>query len=520
MNRRAAPARGPILILLTVMVVAGLLVGRFASDGTPGADAAHPLDVMVPAASALSTSWYCAGGTSAPGGAADETIVLGNVGTGDATATITVTSGDTNTDPTTVRTSRTRDVTIAAHSSMREQVSSILAAAEVGVMVESRGGQLVVEQEVTGSGDVSLGPCAREASNRWAFASGSTEKGARDWIAIYNPFNDGAKVDITSYSLDYSETPNAPQLKRDVISSIAVDPRHETVVELSSPDALGRRDQVGVVVHASEGTVVATRRLQFEQFSFPPAPAAGQPAAPVYRGLALGLGAPGPSGTWVFPEGPVGTGLRETIDILNPGATKATAQVDFQPVGVARPVTLTVELPPHQVTRVDPTSSVQGVPAGSAAGTAAAALPHTTVVQHRSGPAIFVEQMLSGNSAPTVGITATFGLTRASTRWAFVPGRLDAASLDGLRIFNPSGRAVTMHLEAYQSGSLVPLGPASRTRLAADGVWKPSLDGLGVPADAVLVVVADAPVYGARADVNPGFTVGNGVPFPGPSEPQ
>jgi hypothetical protein len=521
MNRRAAPARAPVLILLAVIVVAGLLIGRLAPDSHPGAGAAHSRDVVVPAASALSASWYCAGGTSDAGGIADETIVLGNVGTQPATATVTVTPGDTNTDPTTDRKSVAKDFTVGARSSIRVKVSSIKAVAEAGVMVESRGGQLVVEQQATGNGDVSLGPCARESSTDWTFAAGSTEKGAQQWVALYNPFNDAAKVDVTSYTLDYSETPATPQLKRDVISSVAVDPRHETVIALSAPDALGRRDPVGVVVHASEGTIVAARRLQFDGFSFPPPPAPAPGAvAPVYRGLSLGLGAPAPSATWVFPEGPVVAGLRETIDILNPGRTRATAEVDFHLLGVAQPVTLTVELPPQRVTRVDPTSSVQGTPPGAPAGTAPQALPHATVVRHRSGPAIVAEQMVAATVAPDAGITTNVGLTRSASRWAFVPGRLDGSSSDGLRVFNPTDHAVRAHLEAYVGGRPVPLGVGSSMRIGADGIWGPALDVLAVPPDAIVFVVADSPLYASRVDTNPGHTTSNGVPFPAPPEPQ
>ncbi len=520
MNRRATPTRAPILILLAAIVVVGLLVGRLASDSHTGSDAAPSRDVVVPASGALTASWYCAGGTSDPGGIADETIVLGNAGSRPAAATITVTPGDANTDPTTDRTSVSKDVTVAARSSRRVKVSSIKAVAEAGVMVESSGGQLVVEQEVVGNRDVSLGPCARSSSTDWTFAAGSTEKGAQQWVALYNPSNDGAKVDVTSYTLDYSETPATPQLKRDVISSVAVDPRHETVIELSAPDTLGRRDPVGVVVHASEGTVVAARRLRFDGFSFPPAPAPGAAAAPVYQGLSLGLGAPAPSATWVFPEGPVVPGLRETIDILNPGRTKATAQVDFHLLGVPQPVTLTVELPAQRVTRVDPTSSIQGTPAGAPAGTAPQALPHATVVRHRSGPAIVAEQMVGATVAPNAGITTNVGLTRSASRWAFVPGRLDASSLDGLRVFNPSAHVVRADLEAYVDGKRVPLGAGSSTRIAAGGIWGPALDVLAVPPDAVVFVVADAPVYASRVDTNPGHSISNGVPFPAPQEPQ
>src|SRR5258708_7958083 len=103
MNRRATPFRAPILLLLAVMLVVGLLITQLAPDSHAGVEAAHSRDVVVPAASALSASWYCAGGTSNPGGVADETIVLGNVGDTAASATVTVTPGDSNTDPTTVR---------------------------------------------------------------------------------------------------------------------------------------------------------------------------------------------------------------------------------------------------------------------------------------------------------------------------------------------------------------------------------------------------------------------------------
>ena len=96
MSARTA-RRAPILL-----VVAGLLAGAIAldrSESSPvkasrvaGASTTAGA-VSVPAADALSTSWYCAEGTSNAGGRADETVVVGNLSDARLDATITVMPG-------------------------------------------------------------------------------------------------------------------------------------------------------------------------------------------------------------------------------------------------------------------------------------------------------------------------------------------------------------------------------------------------------------------------------------------
>ena len=60
--------------------------------------------------------------------------------------------------------------------------------------------------EIDGENDLAVGPCARQAGRDWYFAAGTTERGAEDNAALFNPFPDDAKVRVAKSAIAGLET--------------------------------------------------------------------------------------------------------------------------------------------------------------------------------------------------------------------------------------------------------------------------------------------------------------------------
>ena len=137
--RSGTVRRAPILLVLAAVLAAAIVVNNTDSTKPATAKIAAPPDAgpVVPAADALSTSWYCAEGTSTPDGRADETVVVASVADDALDATVTVVQGSTV--PPVSRTYHLR-----AREQRRIHLSDLVQAAEPGVIVEVVGGAAVV----------------------------------------------------------------------------------------------------------------------------------------------------------------------------------------------------------------------------------------------------------------------------------------------------------------------------------------------------------------------------------------
>src|SRR5713101_4514818 len=195
MSRTARVFRVPVLVVVVASVVAALVLDRSPSASTvAGAQSATSGDgASVPPAAAVSISWFCAEGTSAEGGRADETVVIASLATQRIDATVTVMPAGNQTPV-------SHHVKLAPRSQQRVQISSVLRTAEPGVVVEVVGGQAVVTQELRGNDDVAIEPCTRRPGTDWYFAAGTSVKGSQQFLVLFNPFGDDAIVDTTLYT--------------------------------------------------------------------------------------------------------------------------------------------------------------------------------------------------------------------------------------------------------------------------------------------------------------------------------
>jgi hypothetical protein len=469
-QRVTEPTRGRVALILIVaaLIVVGVLAQTFLAGPSPARVSAQPIDA-VPSANTIDTAWYCAEGTSSAGGRADETVIIGNVGTREASVTVAVhTAGN----------EQTRDFTVAAGGQQRVKVSDIAAVAEPGVSVYARGGQVVVEHLVAGSDDVALGPCARQASPEWYFAAGVTAKGAFEWLALYNPFPEGALIDIDV-------------LTRDVTGDTTVDRPAERIPSVNVPgrtrvtvgvhDRIGRYTATGLAVRARYGRVVAERSLIFDGFE-------------ARKGLAVSLGSPRLGTSFVFPEGVVGEGRSELIAIANPTAVPADVTVasNFEGGITVEPIRTTV--PPKTVVNVPVPASPKD-------------LERATVVSS-SNPIVAELRIASGKPQAATGIATMIGEPLARRGWVFAAARLSASSNDRYRVFNPGGRDATVRLRFVGATDdagpevVIPAGQAATVELKSKNAT-PSV---------LLEIAADRPVVAARVSATPGITTSGGMP--------
>jgi hypothetical protein len=501
--RRSAPnrakggrlfARHPIRRAAVLALVAGAMVVAVALDlagaaAAPRATLRSGSGPTVPASPAVSAAWYCAEGTGSTGGRADETIWIANVGDADARADITVMPGG-DAEPT------SRRVTVPRRGQLRVPVSSVLQTAEQpdpggaltgpGVVVEVFGSRAVVEHEIDGEADgqreVGVGACAREPARDWYFAAGTTERGAEQQLALFNPFADDAIVDL-SFATDAGFDAPAD------LQSLVVPRRSRVTVPVAS--FVRRQPQVGAHVHVRVGRVVAEQSLVFT------------PENESRRGLTLSLGAASPAPSWTLPGVVSGDGVANSMFVANfdRAATEVEITPRFEDETSAGPSRVAV-----------PGRSAVVFDLGPFAGTGVA----FDVQVRTTGNTPIVAERLGAwaPAAGTIGAATALGSPEPARDWVFALGRLAAEDAAAVSVFNPGPNEAKVKLVTHGSGSDEPAEERELT-LAAREEATFDLAGLNVAPDHVVVVRADQPVVAARRIVGPsGASLGSGIPDP------
>ena len=297
--------RGFAFLVLAGLLVMGMVIDEGLGERDEGgswipvsqAEAEPPAAVTSPGT--LSASWYCAEGTSNEGGRADETVSIANAGEEPLDAVITVLRAD---EPA-VR----RPVEVPARSRTEVRIADLVQTDEPGVVVEVFGGDAAVEHILRGAGDLEAMPCSRRSAVQWFFAGGTTAKDARDVLALLNPFEDDAVVDMTFFT---GEGVVQPQALQDFVvpgrTRVSV-PVHEYVL---------RQDIVAAELVARAGRIVAERSIQFD-------------GSTDRRGMSVYLGVNHVAETWTFPEGVVLDRVFEDVWVFNPGPSDT--EVENQP---------------------------------------------------------------------------------------------------------------------------------------------------------------------------------------------
>ena len=469
--------RLPIVVVVVALVAGAVYLDRTApsASGTPATTVAASQGPTIPRADALSTAWYCAEGTSTPGGRADETVIIGNLSASGISATVTVMPGGTQTPA-------TKRVSVAGFGQTRVAVADVLKTAEPGVVVEVFGGPAVVEHEVTGNGDVAVGPCARDAAPDWYFAVGSTARDAQEYLALFNPYGDDAIVDVTFLTDAGVQAPEAFQGY--------VVPRHSRVT-LAVHNEVLREDHVATFVHARSGRVIAEKTDIFDG-------SAGR------SGISVSLGATAPASRWILPYGDAQPGAQESVAVANFSLLPSNVEVDVLVEGNAVATPQSVQVPGRSVTLVDVGSKV------------AAGGNYTVVVKSDADKKVVAEALLlrDGTNGGK-GSATSLGATAAAPNWAFALGRTDDTSDARIIAYNPGPKPVTVELRAYTAGD--PNSPHSAPAVAIPAGDRGDFD-LGaqdVRPGQVFVVASDGPVVAAREITVGGVSLSTGIPSAG-----
>ncbi len=455
--------RVPILIALAAVVVAAIALdnGESSSQASAIRAAGTAADPAVPSKDSLSTTWYCAEGTSTADGRADETILVASVADTKAEATITVMPGGL-----TAPVSRT--VHLQPREEARVRVADLVAAAEPAVVVEVVGGQAVVAHELAANGDIATEPCARGASSDWYFANGTTLKGAQQYIVLFDPFGDDAIVDVTFLTDDGVQEP-------DNLQALAVPRRSRITIPVS--DAVPRQREVAVRIHARSGRVVAERSQLFD--------GTASDGEVERQGIGLSLGAQSPRRDWYFPYGTTADGATGQIGIANFGATSTTVEVNVMLDGEETAPSQSVDIPARGVTTVDVGTRVL-------AGTQYAVTVTARNAEGHSGPVVAEVLESWPLSSASTGVATTLGSTRLAKRWVIA---LPSANIEGvITVVNPGTEPLTASLLVYDAGDTT--GPPSEPERAIEANHFAVFDlvEVGAGGDHVLVVTSDRPV--------------------------
>ena len=515
-------SRWPAVVILAGLVTAAWVVDRDHDRvEEAGLEVETPLEALgyLPVAApddAISSTWYCGGGTADADGSADVTIVVANATDRDLSGTMTIFSNiapqlvaetDENGQPiepaddttgedddgeddgattTTTTTAPAQEpqlpVTIdlevgaADRTEVRlgDEVSSDFAAA----LVELPGGAVAVEQRVEGEHGADVAPCTSTPSATWYFADGRTTADAVEHLAFFNPFPDAATVDVTIRTESDLRTP---------VQFTGYTVPGQTLVVEDIGDVVPRHEHVSVAVVARSGRLVVNRLLELdgeEDVDGNVGP----------RGLDVSAGAALPALTWFFPDGIVTEGVGETYVVYNPNETAAEVDLFVEPddeaFGAIEPFTLSI--PPGGFQEVALPEEERIGTAISNADDVEPVLRHSARVVSVNGIPVVAERVTDGGpGSARPGFDMTFGSPLLMEEAVIASSSDDQSVI----VANPSGSTpVRVTFRSLDGGTLGESAAATDLEVPVAGRLVVSLDDLGFGPDVALLVTADGPV--------------------------
>jgi hypothetical protein len=494
-------ARGPVritsLLILAGAIAAGLLVDAADDDADGGRGTVVEAGVAIPAARAeptLASTWYCAAGTATEDGFGDHVVVLANPSERPRTATITgfagtiappppvadagasTTSTTSTTAPPTTATTEPAppasvEVALPARSRVAYRMADLVTAPLVGALVEVDGGEIAVEHELTGDLGRATAPCSTTASPDWSFAWGVTTRGARELLVFMNPFPDDATVDV-SFATDEGV--------RDTLRFRGFVVPGRSVVGAYIDEDVTRKEQVSAQVTVRGGRLIVDRVQTF----------AGVDGR---EGMTVGLGAPAPAETWMFPDGLTGEGLQEQIVVYNPSERVAEVEVevrldDPETNGTPEPFELTVAPRQYGIVQLHQEDRI------------VAGVGHSTFVRSLNGVPVVAERAVAATEgASRRGVATTLGSPIAAPTWYFPGGGTSPERDEFLTVLNESlDEPVTIRVTGLANGQLLAIQGLRDVEVAPGGRVSIRLGDHVEREDLPLVVTADGPIVAER----------------------
>ena len=479
--------RWPVFAALAALLAAGAVADR-AGRPTTRDRAASPeaqvavMPIAAPSTS-LSSSWFCAGGTSRPEGVdglvADATVVIANPGDRALKGTIRIqpSEGEPKTVP----------MEVASRSRIAVRLSDQVRAPYAAALVELDGGDVVVEHQISGPQGFSTAPCAPSASERWYLAEGSTARdGAnpedRMLLALYNPFPEDAIIDL---SFSHEEGRSVPS----DFTGLVV--KGGTLRVVNVGDHVRRRAHIAMTAVARSGRIVIDR-IQVRNGT--------------NKGLSLALAATSPGTTWYFPDGYVADGINESFHLYNPSNEEAQVSIELAlETGAAEPFDLTVA-PRGRLTVV--AGEEERVPRG---------VSHSVTVLSLNGvPVVAERSFVAAAPASRIGTSDSLGARRTARRWVLAAGAATPTVDEFLFVQNPGPDDATVTIKALAAGqflvpdSLVPIAVPAGRRVAVRASEHFSREDLALLVESTSPVVVERGVYLVGS---PGIALSSGIPL-------
>ena len=525
MNRRL-----PVLVLLIAFVVAGVVLDRDAGDDTaveavPVAPSDFP---MAPSPTALASTWFCAGGTADEESFADHVVTMLNTTEDPLDVDVTAFPGivaapapsaeadaldpdaepeaeseedaeeadeEPATDPASVSTEPVvRRIEVGARSRVRLALTDLVTAPVASALVESVGGGLVVEHEVSSIHGIDAKPCATGASDQWHFAWGTTAREARELLVLFNPFPDDAIVEGVFSTEDTVREPGR------FAGGLVVPGRSTIGIDLG--DDVTRRDEVAATLTTRTGRLVVDRIVRVSEEG-------GD------RGLTVQTGVNEPQRTWVFPDGLVSEEIGERFVVYNPSEELAEVEIELrldrpEENGIPAPVELSIAPGSHAT--VDMNEDGRLPPD----------VPHAAVVRSANDVPVVAEQVLSARrETGRRGISVTTGSPVEATEWTFAAGSTEEPSAESLAIVNLDPQVLTeVDVFAVVGGRELPVADLQGVVIEAGERLHVNLtEQIANRGDLAVVVRATEPVVAARTLVllgedDRGVSLAVGVPSP------
>lgn len=493
-SRRTTPRRWlPFLALVAITAGAAVVTAQTSEPDQTSLVIEAPSSELPVAAEpdALSTAWYCSGGTaSGEGGVAEMSVVIANMAERGTTAEVVVIGSNGERRRTTVK--------VPASGRTRVVGSEMLKSAWIGMTVEVLGGRATVEREVSGPLGVDVSPCSSTAAARWYIPSGSTVQGASEQIVLFNPFRDATSVDIT-FATDAGR--RAPQ----ALQGLSIPGRTLRVVPT---DTLGARPELATTVTARTGRLVVDRVQTYDGTG---EAVTGTGDAPVATDTPTGLGVtaaiPATATRWLFAQGIDSPGTRTQLAVYNPGGRSAEVDVvithqDPDRFGEVMPIELTVRGGDQQL--VDLTD-VAGIELGAGYTIDVRSLQDVPVAAEQlvfgALPVVPPTDAATGEAPPdeppaeapvaASGFAVVAGSPVAAERWFLASRGASAARTASVVVANPGAKSVTVRVDQVVQGDRSPVEAATVSVPAGD---RRVIDLREAAVNPALLVGADGPV--------------------------
>jgi Family of unknown function (DUF5719) len=301
------PERRWPIVIAVVAVVAGVAVFAGTGSAPSSVGATSTSAALVAAPDAESSAWYCAGQSTASGGAAG-VVTLTNTTGKPVAATVNAVSDA----------GAVSHVTLAvpAHDVAVPAIPALASGTWQADTVTLSGGGVAVSEAVHGASGWSQTPCQSTTSARWYFPGGTSSGSNALYLALLDPTSTAVVVDLSFITPTGAVHPVNYQ-------GIVLTPGQLQVVNVSAE--VQATSTISTVVSTRTGRVVAAQLQVFGGSS---------------SGLGLVSGVPAPEATWSIPQAQEVAGATSEIDVFNPGSAPVSVTVRLQlPTGPLAPLT-------------------------------------------------------------------------------------------------------------------------------------------------------------------------------------